>query len=102
MKARCWWLGSICLVSCSTDMGSRDAGSGRDGGARDGMICGTTFYVPQDLKNKIDVLFMIDNSPGMEPEAQELRARLASFWDPFQRLAELGVPVDLHVGVVTS
>jgi hypothetical protein len=52
-------------------------------------------------KDKVDILFMIDNSPSMAPKQAELKAR---FPELIEILDELGQrqPVSYHVGVVTS
>lgn len=52
--------------------------------------------------NKVDVLFMIDNSTSMQPMASELTDRFKEFFTVFQTLAAQGTFVDLHIGVVTS
>ncbi|MSP61716.1 MAG: hypothetical protein EXR72_15555 [Myxococcales bacterium] len=52
--------------------------------------------------NKVDVLFMIDNSNSMEAMQEELRARFPQFLEVFFDLAKKGTFLDLHVGVVTS
>jgi hypothetical protein len=50
---------------------------------------------------KVDILFMIDNSPSIDAMQNELRAH---FGDLLTQVAGLAgrEPVDLHVGVVTS
>jgi hypothetical protein len=52
--------------------------------------------------NKVDVLFMIDNSSSMEPMQEELRKRFGDFLQIFGKLAQDGFYTDLHIGVVTS
>jgi hypothetical protein len=52
--------------------------------------------------NKIDILFMVDNSPSMDPMQAQLQAQFSSFLDPFVSLAKAGYYTDLHIGVVTS
>lgn len=59
-------------------------------------------YVPQNIRNKVDILFMVDNSASMEPMQAELKARFSQFFQPFYLLAEKGTFADLNVGVVTS
>lgn len=51
---------------------------------------------------KLDVLFMVDNSNGIELLAMELRDRFPRLAAGFERLAQAGVPLDAHFGVVTS
>jgi hypothetical protein len=68
---------------------------------------GTTAPTPESLTlavhttAKLDLLFMIDNSPSMDAMQAELRAH---FGDLLTRLsgAAAGHALDLHVGVVTS
>lgn len=61
-------------------------------------------YVPvqQFTRNKVDILFMVDNSSSMEAMARELRNRFGQFFTVFQDLASAGTYADLHIGVVTS
>jgi hypothetical protein len=54
------------------------------------------------LHDKVDLLFMIDNSPSMAPKQTELRARFPELLQKFQALASAGNPVSYHIGVVTS
>ncbi|HEY2745096.1 MAG TPA: hypothetical protein VGL86_10755 [Polyangia bacterium] len=57
----------------------------------------------QDIKSKVDILFMIDNSISMDPMQIELRQRFGDFFQVFQDLADTdGTFADLHIGVVTS
>ena len=62
----------------------------------------TNVRVEQNLKNKVDILFMIDNSISMDPMQVELRARFGDFFKVFEDLASQGTYADLHIGVVTS
>ena len=50
----------------------------------------------------VDILFMVDNSSSMDAMSAELRARFATFLQPFEALAAKGISADLHIGVVTS
>ncbi|MSP59616.1 MAG: hypothetical protein EXR72_04600 [Myxococcales bacterium] len=52
--------------------------------------------------NKIDLLFLIDNSRSMAGMQAELRARFPQFIKTFTDLGKVGTFVDLHIGVVTS
>ena len=54
------------------------------------------------LTNKIDILFMVDNSPSMTAMQAQLQTQFAQFLQPFVDLAALGIYADLHIGVVTS
>ena len=58
--------------------------------------------IGQNLKNKVDVLFMVDNSSSMDPMQLELRQRFGDFFKVFEDLAASGTYADLHIGVVTS
>jgi hypothetical protein len=53
-------------------------------------------------RSKVDVLFMIDNSAGMEPKTWQLQSAFSSLLAVFDGLAQQGTPLDLHIGVVTS
>jgi hypothetical protein len=52
--------------------------------------------------NKVDVLFMVDNSSSMEPMQAQLRQRFPQFLRVFDDLAAKGFFTDLRIGVVTS
>src|SRR5262252_3326218 len=56
--------------------------------------------VAQNAKNKVDLIFMIDNSPSMAPKQMELKARFPQL---IQILEQFGAttPADYHIGVVT-
>jgi len=58
--------------------------------------------IPLTPRNKIDVLFMVDNSNSMSAMQTELKNRFNQFLQPFTDLASVGVYADLHLGVVTS
>src|SRR5581483_6815280 len=53
-------------------------------------------------KNKVDLLFMIDNSNSMDAMQTQLRARFQTFFDAFANAASQNKYADLHIGVVTS
>jgi hypothetical protein len=53
-------------------------------------------------KNKVDLLFMIDNSPSMAPMQAELQTRFKTFFDAFVAAAAQKKYADLQIGVVTS
>ncbi len=57
---------------------------------------------PPLVTNKVDVLFMVDNSSSMTAMQAQLQLRFASFFDVFSTLAANGIYADLHIGVVTS
>ena len=56
----------------------------------------------QTLRNQVDILFMVDNSPSMDAMQTELKARLGDFFQAFEDLASNQTYADLHIGVVTS
>jgi hypothetical protein len=58
--------------------------------------------ISQVTRDKVDILFMVDNSISMEAMAQELRNRFGQFFTVFNNLAATGTYADLHIGVVTS
>jgi hypothetical protein len=62
----------------------------------------TPIRVPQNPQNKVDILFMIDNSLSMDAMQAELRGKFGSFLSVFDDLAAKGTYADLHIGVVTS
>jgi hypothetical protein len=62
----------------------------------------TPIRVAQNLKNKVDVLFMVDNSNSMDAMQDELRMKFFQFFKVFSDLAAQGTLADLHIGVVTS
>jgi hypothetical protein len=62
----------------------------------------TSVRTDQTVRNKVDVLFMIDNSPSMDAMQTELKARFGDFFQVFEDLAAKGTYADLNIGVVTS
>jgi hypothetical protein len=66
------------------------------------VIQDTPVRVPQNSKNKVDVLFMIDNSSSMDAMQTQLKARFGDFFGVFADLAKSGTYADLQIGVVTS
>ena len=62
----------------------------------------TNVRVEQNIKNKVDVLFMVDNSSSMDPMQLELRSKFGQFFQVFEQLAASGTYADMHIGVVTS
>lgn len=51
---------------------------------------------------KVDVLFLLDNSNNIEPMTTELRNKFNSFLAPIESLASTGIYPDLHIGIITS
>jgi hypothetical protein len=62
----------------------------------------TPIRVWQTPQNKVDVLFMVDNSPSMAAMQDELKMRFGDFFQVFTDLAARGTYADLQIGVVTS
>ncbi len=62
----------------------------------------TPVRVPQNVKNKVDVLFMVDNSASMDAMTEQLKSRFNQFFQVFTDLAKSGTNADLQIGVVTS
>jgi hypothetical protein len=58
------------------------------------------FDGPAPRSRPLDLLFVVDNSPSMQEEQQNLRTNFAALMQTLQALPG-GLP-DLHVGVVTS
>jgi hypothetical protein len=56
--------------------------------------------VPMTPRDKVDLLFMIDNSPSMSPKQAALRARFPGL--ATRIAASQGLRASLHIGVVTS
>jgi hypothetical protein len=54
------------------------------------------------VKNKVDLLFMIDNSPSMAPKQTELRNRFPTLIKALQNFGASGNPASYHIGVVDS
>ncbi len=67
-----------------------------------GRGCQATLEVPQAVRNQLDLLFVVDNSSSMAPMADALKLRFGDLVKVFDDLARAGMPVDLHVGVVTT
>ncbi len=59
-----------------------------------------TFNVLQTPVRAVDVLFMIDNSPSMDPKQRALATNFPALMQALQRLPD-GLP-DLHIGVVSG
>jgi hypothetical protein len=59
-------------------------------------------YVPQTARNKVDILFMVDNSDSMKPKQDQLKARFPQLVQQLRDFATRGLPAWYHLGVVTS
>jgi len=69
------------------------------------VIVQTPIRVAQNLKNKVDILFVVDSSNSMDAMSAELRNKFPQFFKVFTDLAENpagGTFADLHVGVIDT
>jgi len=65
------------------------------------VIQETDVRVEQNVKNKVDILFMVDNSPSMSPKQAELKNRFPELIKILQNFGKAN-PAWYHIGVVTS
>jgi hypothetical protein len=66
------------------------------------VIQETSVRVEQSVKNKVDLLFMVDNSLSMQPKQDELRKRFPQLIKLLDDFALKGNPASYHIGVVSS
>jgi len=65
--------------------------------------CGEVLCITEPpLKNKADILFVLDDGPTMGAKLDAFRAALPSFVGELDDAAQLGSPVSYHLGVVTA
>jgi len=88
--------GSVPVASGGTTGSGGMIGAGGDTG-----MCSRGTGVGGTSGNKVDLLFMIDNSGSMRPLQAKLRAQLPTFIDALTDPATSSLP-DLHVAVVSS
>jgi hypothetical protein len=62
----------------------------------------TAVNVEQSIKDQVDLLFVIDDSPSMAPKQAELRARFPQLITILDEFANQGSPADYHIGVITT
>ncbi|HEY2749150.1 MAG TPA: hypothetical protein VGL86_31240 [Polyangia bacterium] len=62
----------------------------------------TSVRVEQSVKNKVDLLFMVDNSNSMAPKQQQLQQRFPQLIKQLDAFAAQGNDAWYHIGVVTS
>ncbi|MEO6953735.1 MAG: hypothetical protein ABI321_18180 [Polyangia bacterium] len=62
----------------------------------------TDVSTDQNAKNKVDLLFMVDDSGSMAPKQNELKSRFPQFIAQLDSFAASGHSADYHIGVVTS
>jgi hypothetical protein len=82
---------SLLLMSCKEVPGKPDvAGSGQE----------TDFQVLVSPERAVDILFMVDNSPSMDPKQEALARAFPKMIESLQKLPG-GLP-DVHIGVISS
>jgi hypothetical protein len=62
----------------------------------------TEVTVQQMVKNKVDILFMIDDSPSMTPKQDALKQKFPELIKVLDDFGAKGSPAWYHIGVVTS
>ncbi len=62
----------------------------------------TSVRVEQNIKNKVDILFVIDNSPSMRPKQEQLGQRFPELIKVLTEFGAKGSPASYHIGVVTT
>ena len=62
----------------------------------------TSVRVEQSVKNKVDLLFLVDNSPSMAPKENELKSKFPQLIKILDDFAAKGNPASYHIGVVNS
>ena len=77
-------------------------GSGGNGGVGGGAGAGGAAGHGGAPMNKLDLLFMIDDSSSMHPLQQKLVTAFPSILEPFKTNPATGQAMDLHVAVVSS
>jgi hypothetical protein len=62
----------------------------------------TDISTEQNLKDKVDILFMVDDSGSMAPKQQALRTRFPELIKVLDSFAATGNKASYHIGVITS
>ncbi len=62
----------------------------------------TRAHVDQNVKNHVDLLFMVDNSPSMTPKQEALKSKFPELIKVLDEFNASGHPAWYHIGVVTS
>jgi hypothetical protein len=97
LRVACVGLVGALLVGCGNGVASDDdSGSGGSGVGGEGGDGQPDTRIVSTWQGKLDVLFAIDDSPGMLPKQALLVPALSRLFD------RLGADVDIHAGVVTS
>lgn len=96
---------SVALIAGCGSSGTATTGSGGRGGAGTGTGGSKTSLtykttIAGKVNNKLDLLFMIDNSPSTSAMQQKFLAQLPTFMQVLESLPG-GLP-DIHIGVVSS
>lgn len=60
------------------------------------------FAIPQNYANKVDILFVVENSPAMAALSPSVAEHAEQMMKPIFDLMEKGTYGDLHVGVITT
>ncbi len=66
------------------------------------VVITTPVSVNQAAQNKVDLLFMVDNSGSMKLKQQQLNAQFKNLIGRLDDFAAHGRPASYHIGVVTS
>ena len=59
-------------------------------------------HISLTRRDKVDILFMIDNSPSMAPKQAALEKSFPELVTRIENLATNGLPAEFHIGVVDS
>src|SRR5688572_23830717 len=62
----------------------------------------TDISTEQNLKDQVDILFMVDDSGSMAPKQQALRTRFPDLIKVLDSFAATGNKASYHIGVITS
>jgi hypothetical protein len=82
------WMIAIALLVAACDNGNNNS-------------CPKSSSLGQ-TKDKVDILFMVDDSPSTTPKQAELQARFPELIKVLDQMGATGNPIDYHIGVVTS
>jgi hypothetical protein len=91
--------GALAAGACNGSLNAGNAGGGGTSGGGGGAA-GTVFTFEASVNRNVDVVFMIDNSPGMPALQTKLVAAASSYFDVLKNLPG-GLP-NIHLGIVSS
>jgi len=91
----------VCSLSVAACHGGDALSLPGDGGP-DGANAGDLAHGPRTPHDKVDLLFMIDDSGGTSAKVQAFRTRFPILVKSIDDLAAAGHPASYHFGVVTS